>query len=65
MASINRHFKIESWLMVALFLVPVIFALIAAILVPYIRGQIAIDRCLDAGGSYNYKTDTCVTSAPR
>lgn len=48
--------------MVALFLVPVIFALIAAILIPYIRGQVAIDRCLDAGGSYNYKTDTCVTS---
>lgn len=29
-------------------------------LLPKIKRQLAIDKCLDAGGSYNYDTKTCI-----
>jgi hypothetical protein len=59
-SSMNRHFKLESALMVAAFVIPIVLGVVAAIVVPYIRTQVAIDRCLDAGGSYDYKIQLCV-----
>ena len=59
MASINRHFKLEGWLMVAAIALPLVLGIAAAVLVPFVRTQIAVDRCLDSGGKYNYETDAC------
>jgi hypothetical protein len=35
-------------------------AIIAAILIPVLSRHLAIDRCLDAGGSYDYTTGKCI-----
>ncbi|MBH2017698.1 MAG: hypothetical protein I8H88_14585 [Burkholderiales bacterium] len=64
MRSINRHFKAESWLMLALFLVPIALGLLAIVALPYIERQIDIDRCLDAGGAYNNESETCLGAKP-
>jgi hypothetical protein len=60
MTSINRHLKAEGWLMLALFLAPIVLALVVIFILPYIERQIDIDRCLDAGGAYNNETGTCL-----
>ena len=65
MFSINGHFKFEGWLMLALFLAPFAIGLLAAFVVPYVLTQVAVDRCLDSGGSYNYETELCVGATPR
>jgi hypothetical protein len=65
MSSINRHFKFKGWLMLAVLLVPIALGIIAAIVVPYLQTYLADDRCLDAGGSYDYKTESCIGVPPR
>jgi len=65
MSSINRHFKLESWLMVGAILVPIALGIGAAFVVPWIQTLVASDRCLDAGGSYDYKTEICIGTPSR
>lgn len=64
MSSINRHFRAESWLMLALFLAPIALALLAIFALPCIERQIDIDRCLDAGDTYNKESETCLGTKP-
>jgi hypothetical protein len=62
MASINSHFKVEGWLMVLVLLVPLLVGLVVLVAAPYISTQLAVDKCLDSGGSYNYETNACTAA---
>ena len=46
--------------MVGAILVPIALGIGAAFVVPWIQTLVASDRCLDAGGSYDYKTEICI-----
>ena len=46
--------------MVGAILVPVALGIGAACVVPWMRALVASDRCLDPGGSYDYKTEICI-----
>jgi hypothetical protein len=65
MAPINRHFRLESWLMVALLIAPIAVGILVAVVVPYVREQISIDSCLGSGGRYDYTTNICRFQAPQ
>jgi len=54
--SNDRRSKHLLWLVVAVFLLGVL----ATALTPMISRHLAIDRCLDAGGAFDYKTDQCI-----
>ena len=54
----SGHFRRKAKIMAALFVVVVAGGLVIGLL-PYIRQWLAIDRCLDAGGSDNYQTRAC------
>lgn len=67
MFGINRHFGTEAKLMLAVLLVPLVVGLAVAVVWPKIDAWFAVDRCLDAGGKYDYTTHACVLvdRAPR
>lgn len=54
--SNDRRAKDILWLTVAV----VLFGVLAAALTPTVSRHLAIDRCLDAGGAFDYKTDKCI-----
>ena len=45
--------------MVGLFVFIVAAAFLVVWLVPVVKHYIAVDRCLDSGGAFNYKTYNC------
>jgi hypothetical protein len=58
-AGISRHFRREGKLMAGVVLVVLLLGLLAAILIPPLMQFFAIDKCLDAGGAFDYATNTC------
>jgi hypothetical protein len=64
MSSINRHFKRENWYMVAMFAVPAVLGLVAAIVLPDLLARTEAKRCNESGGSYNYKSGSCTPGVP-
>lgn len=46
------------------FLLLLVVSVAAAVVVPYLRNQLAIDRCLDQGGAFNYELNKCVMEPP-
>ena len=65
MHSINRLFKFEGWLPIAIFLTILGIGLVAAFVIPGVLSYLAVDRCLDAGGAYNHESKHCVYRDPR
>jgi len=57
--SINKHFKRESKIMLWFLFLPLILGIIAAFLLPFIQFHLDVDKCLDAGGAFNYATCEC------
>jgi hypothetical protein len=57
--KIKDHFRSEARRMVATPFVLAALGLLAAITVPWLIRQLSVDRCLDAGGRFNYETRTC------
>jgi len=55
-SGVSGHFCREAKIMAGLFVVVVAGGLLVGLLLPRIRQWLAVDRCLDAGGSYNYQT---------
>ena len=55
--------KFEVWHLAAIAAVGLLVWLTLFVVVPYASIQLDIDKCLDAGGSYNYQTDTCMAGA--
>jgi len=55
----SDHFRREAIIMIGFFAFLVAGSLLLALVVPSIKQYFAVDRCLDAGGSYNYRTRTC------
>ena len=53
--------------MLAVLLVPLAVGLAVAVVWPKIDAWLAVDRCLDAGGKYDYTANACVLAdrAPR
>ena len=60
MSSINRTFKLEGWLPFALIFGMITLGVLAALVLPRVLQFFEVDRCLDAGGKYNYETDVCI-----
>jgi hypothetical protein len=52
----DRRAKHMLWLVLAV----VLFGVLAMALTPTVSRHLAIDRCLDAGGAFDYKTDKCI-----
>ncbi len=50
--------------MAGFFVVLVVAGLLLGWLGPRIRQFFAVDRCLDAGGAYNYRTNACEGARP-
>lgn len=55
----KQYFKGEAYWMIAAPLVLIALALVAVTVVPWVSRQLSIDRCLDAGGRFNYEIGTC------
>lgn len=64
MSSINNLLRNETKVMLLVFLLPLVAGMAAVILIPCIKEQLAIDRCLDRGGSYDYKLKKCIMAMP-
>lgn len=64
LSAINSLLKNEVKVMLLAFLVPLVVGIVAAIIVPHIKSQVAIDRYLDRGGSYNHELKKCVVESP-
>ena len=62
--GISHHFQREAKIMAGVFVLVVVFGILAAWLVPILQNHIAVDRCLDSGGSFNYKANKCELSKP-
>ena len=62
--GITGHFRSEARIMVGFVVVLVAAGLLLGLLAPRIRQYFAVDRCLDAGGSYNYRTRSCEGARP-
>lgn len=45
--------------MLLLFLLPLVIGIAVAIIAPYLKIELAVDRCLDQGGSYNRESGNC------
>lgn len=60
MQSINKHFSREVKIMIGIFMAPIIIGVIAAFIVPYVLGQVEIDKCLDSGGKFEYQNNRCI-----
>jgi hypothetical protein len=50
----------EGWLPFALFFGMIALGIVAALLLPDVLQFLEADRCLDAGGRFNYETGHCV-----
>ena len=58
MPHLEQEAKLNLGFLLLMFVVPVVVGVIAATY--YFNSQHhAVDRCLDAGGSYDYKADRC------
>jgi len=57
--NINKHFKREGKAMFAISVAPIVLGLIIALAYPYLSKHINIDKCLDDGGRFNYKANSC------
>jgi hypothetical protein len=53
---IKNEARLMLWIPVGI----IVAAILAAILIPILNKQIAIDRCLDAGGAFDYKAGQCI-----
>gem|GEM_PF-4000323 len=51
--------------MILLPLLVILVGILAGIVVPYVLRQIEIDKCLDAGGSFDYQTKSCLFPADK
>ena len=52
MTSINRHFRREGWVMLAVVFLPLLIALAIS---PFLSHWLDVDACLDAGGQRDAK----------
>lgn len=52
MTSINRHFRREGWVMLALVFLPLLIGLVGSLVVSH---WLDADACLDAGGQRDAK----------
>lgn len=57
--GISSHFEREAKLMVGLFLVLILVALLAGLFGQKVLRFLEIDKCLDAGGSFNSEKHQC------
>jgi hypothetical protein len=60
--GISRHFRREAKLMAGVFFVLIVVTLLAGLFGPRLLRHIEIDRCLDAGGSFDHDAGTCQVS---
>jgi hypothetical protein len=59
MAGMSGHFRREAKIMAGYFICLVVIGVLAGLLLPRLRLWLAVDRCLDAGGAYNYRARVC------
>jgi hypothetical protein len=57
--------KFDVWRLVAIAAIGLFVWLTLFVVVPYADVQLDAEKCLDAGGAYNYETHTCVAGAKR
>jgi hypothetical protein len=55
----SGHFRREAKIMAGFIVGLVVIGLLVGLLAPLIVQWLAVDRCLDAGGRYNYETRVC------
>jgi len=55
----SGHFEFEAKLMLWAVLILIALVLISGLILPWLMKQAEIDRCLDAGGAYDYRQSTC------
>jgi hypothetical protein len=52
----NSGYRLIIWVLLAI----VGVAFFAGVAAPWLKHQQDIDRCLDAGGAYDYESEVCV-----
>ena len=57
--GISGHFRREARIMIGFFVALVGMSLILGLRGPRVARWLPVDRCLDAGGSYNYQSRIC------
>ena len=57
--GLSGHFRREAKIMAAFIVGLVLVGLLVGVLAPRIAQSLAVDRCLDAGGRYNYQLRVC------
>jgi hypothetical protein len=63
-AGMSGHFRRQARIMVRLIIGVIGIGLLVALLAPRIGQWLAVDRCLDSGGSYNYQARVCEGARP-
>lgn len=56
--SINQHFQWEARLILIVAIGPFVVAVVVWAVIA-MRTWLAVDRCLDSGGAYDYANETC------
>lgn len=54
------HFKFEARLMIWLLVAFAGVTLLLGVAVPWFIHHLEVDKCLDAGGAYDYQREVCV-----
>jgi hypothetical protein len=62
--EMSGHFRREAKIMLGLIVGIVVAGLLVGLLLPRIAQWLAGDRCLDAGGTYNYHRRACEGARP-
>ena len=63
-AGMSGHFRREAKIMLGFIVGVVVMGLLLGLLLPRIVQWLAVDRCLDAGGTYNYQRRACEGARP-
>jgi hypothetical protein len=58
----NQGISTEAKIMIGSILAVIVIGLGVAYLIPRVKEFVAVDRCLDAGGSYNQQAKACERS---
>lgn len=60
MLKMSQHFTREARLMLLLPVLLITIGILVATAAPWLKRQVDVDRCLDAGGKYEYQANTCI-----
>lgn len=60
MFSIGHHFRAKANVLLTVALAPLVLGIAIAAVWPQVETWLVVDRCLDAGGKFDYAANSCL-----